>query len=125
MSTLSTIMDIAPGGRLGPHGSRDASRETDTVAVLYENREWMDSLFAALDRRGVRYEGIDLADSAYRLGHHDDYPLVINRVSPSAHLRGHGSAIPLVRGWLEMLERSGKRVINGARSFRLETSKVA
>ena len=125
MSTLSTITDIAPGGRLGPHGSRDASPETDTVAVLYENREWMDSLFAALDRRGVRYEGIDLADSAYRLGHHDDYPLVINRVSPSAHLRGHGSAIPLVRGWLEMLERSGKRVINGARSFRLETSKVA
>ena len=75
MSTLSTITDIAPGGRLGPHGSRDASPETDTVAVLYENREWMDSLFAAMDARGVRYEGIDLADSAYRLGRHDDYPM--------------------------------------------------
>ncbi len=125
MSTLNTITDINPRGRLGRPGPVEASRETDTVAVLYENREWMDSLFAAMDARGVRYEGIDLADSAYRLGHHEDYPLVINRVSPSAHIRGHGSAVPLVRGWLEMLERSGKRVINGAKSFRLETSKVA
>jgi len=125
MSTLSTITDIAPGGRLGQNGSTDSSLTTETVAVLYENSEWMDSLFAAMDRRGVRYEGINLADSAFRLGRSDDYPLVINRVSPSAHIRGHGSAIPLVRGWLEMLERSGKRVINGARSFRFETSKVA
>ena len=143
MSTLKTItdpfipangsdpLDAPPsmGRALWPARAgrrrRPQPRGTDTVAVLYENREWMEPLFAAMDRRGVRYEGIDLADSAYLLGEHDDSPLVINRVSPSAHLRGHGSAIPLVRGWLEMLERAGKRVINGATSFRLETSKVA
>ncbi len=132
MSTLNTIAEpfTASNGHAlwtgpGEHRRRPQPRATDTVAILYENLEWMEPLFAAMDRRGVRYEGIDLADSAYLLGEHDDHSLVINRVSPSAHLRGHGSAIGLVRGWLEMLERSGKRVINGATSFRLETSKVA
>ncbi len=125
MSTLNTITQIAPGGRLDRQRTSPASRGTDAVAVLYEHGEWMQPLFDAMDRRGLRYEGIDLADGAFRMGDHGDYPLVVNRVSPSAHIRGNGAAIPLVRGWLAMLERAGKRVINGADSFRLETSKVA
>ncbi len=96
-----------------------------TIAVLYENGEWMEDLFAALDARGLRHERIDLADAAFSLDAGGDYSLVINRVSPSAGLRGHGSALGLTRGWLEMLARSGTRVINGATSFRIETSKVA
>jgi glutathione synthase/RimK-type ligase-like ATP-grasp enzyme len=98
---------------------------TKTLAVLYENHEWMAGLFDQLDQRGLDYDAIDLTDGAFLLDAPGDYSLVINRVSPSAYLRGHGSAIRLASSWLETLERSGRRVINGARSFQLETSKVA
>ncbi|MCH8153393.1 MAG: hypothetical protein IH830_13595 [Planctomycetes bacterium] len=97
----------------------------ERIAVLYENRQWMEGLFRELDFRGLPYHEINLDDAAFSLDTPDDYPLVINRVSPSSYLRGHGSAIRLATGWLEMLERSGKRVINGAASFKVETSKMA
>ena len=103
----------------------DTASPRESVAVLYENGEWMEGLFAALRRRGVAYHPIDLADAAFEVGAPGDHTLIINRVSPSAHLRGNGASIGLARGWLEMLERSGRRVINGAASFRLETSKIA
>ena len=97
----------------------------ERIAILYENRQWMEGLFRELDSRGLPYHAINLDDAALFLDAPDDYPLVINRVSPSSYLRGHGSAIRLATGWLEMLERSGTRVINGAASFKVETSKVA
>ena len=130
MSRLTTSLDSIfdaehpwPNTRLD--GPRWGGRKEASVAVLYENGEWMEELFEALGRRGLLYEGIDLADGAIRLENPPDHPLVINRVSPSAYLRGHGAAIPLAAGWLETLERTGTRVVNGARPFRLETSKVA
>ncbi|MCP3903688.1 MAG: hypothetical protein GY715_08650 [Planctomycetes bacterium] len=95
------------------------------IAVLYENADWMDGLFAALDERGIAFDAIDLADGAYMIDDPGDYPLVINRVSPSADARGNGSAIDLAHGWLRTLERRGARVLNGADAFRVETSKVA
>ena len=97
----------------------------ERIAILYENRQWMEGLFRELDFRGLPYHEINLDDAAFSLDTPDDYPLVINRVSPSSYLRGHGSAIRLATGWLETLERSGKRVINGAASFKVETSKMA
>ena len=97
----------------------------ERIAILYENREWMEELFGELDSRGLPYHAINIDDAAFGLDDSNDYPLVINRVSPSSYLRGHGSAIRMATGWLETLQRSGKRVINGARSFELETSKVA
>ncbi len=102
-----------------------AGGSEERIAILYENRQWMEGLFRELDSRGLPYHAINLDDAALFLDAPDDYPLVINRVSPSSYLRGHGSAIRLATGWLEMLERSGKRVINGAASFKVETSKVA
>ena len=104
---------------------QEAGGGEERIAILYENRQWMEGLFGELDLRGLPYHAINLDDAALFLDAPDDYPLVINRVSPSSYLRGHGSAIRLATGWLEMLERSGKRVINGAASFKVETSKVA
>ena len=97
---------------------------TPPIAVLYENSEWMEELFDALDRRGLVYEPINLADGALLPDDPGDYALVINRVSPSAAIRGNGSAIAQTRRWLNTLERRGTRVINGADAFRVETSKV-
>ncbi len=102
-----------------------AGGSEERIAILYENRPWMEGLFRELDSRGLPYHAINLDDAALFLDAPNDYPLVINRVSPSSYLRGHDSAIRLATGWLEMLDRSGTRVINGAASFKVETSKVA
>ena len=44
-----------------------ATPAAGTIAVLYENGEWMEDLFAALDARELRHERINLADAAFSL----------------------------------------------------------
>ena len=51
--------------------------------------------------------------------------VVLNRMSPSAYLRGHGRAIGYTRELLPYLEERGAQVINGSGAFAIETSKVA
>src|SRR5712692_3603073 len=62
--------------------------------VLYEHPEWFGPLFAELDRRSIGYDRIlatslnfNPADGAA------SYALVLNRMSPSAYVRGHGHAL--------------------------------
>ncbi len=95
------------------------------LVVLYENDAWMDALLNTLDTRGVAYEAIDLTRDAWSPNDLAPGQVVFNRVSPSAESRGHGAAIDRVRSSLDALERRGVRVINGASSFALETSKLA
>ena len=95
------------------------------IGILYEHPEWFRLLFAELERRQIAYEPI-LAhehrfDPAERTA---PYCLVVNRVSASSYLRGHGAAIFHARGYLEHLERIGVRVVNGTSAFGLDTSKV-
>jgi hypothetical protein len=52
------------------------------------------------------------------------YGLVINRMSPSAYLRGHTQAIFAVQPYLAHLERLGVPVINGSAGYGLELSKA-
>jgi hypothetical protein len=35
------------------------------LAILYEHPKWFEPLFAALDRRGVRFEAIRLSDHSF------------------------------------------------------------
>jgi hypothetical protein len=95
------------------------------LGIVYEHPEWFAPLFAALDARGVAYEPVDV--SAHRFDPAGILPwtLVLNRMSPSAHLRGHGQAIVYAREFLRYLEASGVETVNGAAAFALETSKVS
>jgi glutathione synthase/RimK-type ligase-like ATP-grasp enzyme len=95
-------------------------------AVLYEHPEWFGPLFAELDRRGIGYDRIlatslnfNPADGAA------SYALVLNRMSPSAYVRGHGHAIFASLAYLRHLEIMGVPVVNGADAFSLELSKTA
>lgn len=54
-----------------------------------------------------------------------EYSLVVNRMSPSAWMRGHRDAIFHTLRYLEHLEDLGAPVLNGARAFRFELSKAA
>lgn len=95
------------------------------LGILYENDAWLGDLFDELARRSIAYTAIRMDDAALMLEQPPAYPVVFNRVSPSSYLRGHGPAIPYARSMLELLSAEGRRVINGAVSFSLETSKFA
>jgi len=97
----------------------------DALAILFEHPRWFQPLFEEFDRRGTPYLALRADD------HHFDpgsgavpFRVLFNRMSPSAHIRGHGDAIFYVHHYLAHLERRGVRVINGSDAYRLETSKA-
>ncbi len=97
-----------------------------SIGVLYEHPEWFRPLFAEFDRRAIRYDRIlatdlnfDPSDLATR------YALVLNRLSPSAYLRGHGHTLFAGLAFLRYLAIMGVPIVNGADAFGLELSKTA
>jgi glutathione synthase/RimK-type ligase-like ATP-grasp enzyme len=95
------------------------------LAVLYEHPEWQKPLFAALERRGVPFEAIDLTAAAFSNAARPAARLYFNQASPSAYVRGHTRAVPLALAYMRSLEMLGARVLNGASVFMLELSKSA
>ena len=96
------------------------------LGIVYEHPEWFAPLFAEVERREIPYDRIDVGAHAFD----PDIPevpwtIVLNRMSPSAYLRGHAQAIMYTREFLRYLEVAGVDVVNGADAFALETSKVA
>jgi hypothetical protein len=101
------------------------SRGMLDLVVLHEHPEWQKPLFAALARRGIAYEALDLTRGAFS---NVDTPLArlyFNQASPSAYVRGNARAVPFALAYMRTLERFGARVLNGADVFALELSKSA
>jgi D-alanine-D-alanine ligase-like ATP-grasp enzyme len=95
------------------------------IAILYEHPEWFKPLFAELERRDIPYVPLNLAQHSFDPGAVGaPYSLVINRMSPSAWTRGHGSTIFHTLHYLGYVEELGIPVINGTQAFRLELSKA-
>ncbi len=94
------------------------------IAIYYEHPEWFRPLFVELERRDLPYTLLDAARHTYDPAAHPGFSLFVNRMSPSAHNRGHGNAIFHTLSYLAHLERLGVRVVNGARAYQLETSKA-
>jgi len=96
------------------------------LAIYYEHPDWFRPLFAELDRRGTPYVKLHAASHRYDPGETScPYAVVLNRMSPSAYLRGHGRAIFYTLQYLGHLRRLGVRVINGEEAWRTEISKAA
>jgi hypothetical protein len=95
------------------------------VIVLHEHPEWQKPLFAALERRGIRFAPFDLTRAAFSNTDAPPARLYFNQASPSAYVRGNTRAVPLALAYMRWLERLGKRVLNGADVFALELSKSA
>jgi hypothetical protein len=103
------------------------SRARRPIAIYYEHPHWFLPLFAELERRGTPFSRINAAQHHFdpaQLNGDSGYSLVFNRMSPSAYRRGHGQAIFYTQYYLAHLEQNGKRVVNGTRAFRYETSKA-
>lgn len=102
------------------------STVTKPLGIFHEHPDWFRPLFAELDRRGIAYDRIDAAAHAYDPGERQaPWSLVVNRASPSAHLRGHGQATFHTLHWLRHLERLGVPVVNGSEAYALEISKTS
>jgi glutathione synthase/RimK-type ligase-like ATP-grasp enzyme len=96
------------------------------IAILYEHPEWFKPLFAELERRDVPYIPLQAVDHVYDPDERQvPYSLVVNRMSPSAWMRGNRDAIFHTLRYLEHLEDIGASVVNGAEAFRFELSKAA
>src|SRR5580658_10386318 len=93
------------------------------LVVLFEHPEWQKPLWAALDRRGIRYAAFDLKRAAFDPDRVPDAPLYFNQASPSAYVRGNTRAVPLALSLMRSLELGGGRVLNGSQAFSLELSK--
>jgi glutathione synthase/RimK-type ligase-like ATP-grasp enzyme len=95
------------------------------LVVLFEHPEWQKPLFAALERRGIRFGGYDLKQGAFDPADLPGARLYFNQASPSAYVRGNTRAVPLALALMRSLELAGARVLNGSRAFSLELSKSA
>lgn len=94
------------------------------LAVYYEHPEWFKPLFSELDRREIPYVKLHAGSHRYDPAEEPHYSLVVNRMSPSAYLRGNGNAIFYTLSWLAYLKRNGVRVVNGYHAYVTETSKA-
>src|SRR5208282_523998 len=95
------------------------------LVVLFEHPEWQKPLWAALERRGVRYAALDLKQAAFDPDAVPEAALCFNQASPSAYVRGNTRAVPLALALMRSLELGGARILNGSRAFALELSKSA
>lgn len=98
-----------------------------SIGIYYEHPHWFKPLFAELERRGTPFVRINAAQHHFdpaQLNGEGNYSLIFNRMSPSAYRRGHGQGIFYTQYYLAHLEQRGKRVVNGQKAFRFETSKA-
>jgi hypothetical protein len=101
------------------------ARDDTRIALLYEHPEWFKPLFAELDSRGIRYDHWAAHDHLFDPHVRAlPYRLVVNRMSPSAYLRGHGNGIFYTLQLLSYLRDLGVQVVNGYDAFRVEVSKT-
>ena len=101
------------------------------IEILYEHPAWFARLFAALDDRQVPWRSTHAAALRFEPDwKHDPQAraaapaLLVNRMSPSADRRGLGHGILATLQYLESMEAGGVRVINGAKAYGYEISKV-
>lgn len=101
------------------------SNEQLPIGIFHEHQDWFRPLFAELERRDIPFARIDARQHFYDpQASGQDYALVVNRMSPSAYLRGAGQGIFHTHNFLAHLERRGIPVVNGRLAYTVETSKA-
>src|SRR3954453_8556784 len=93
------------------------------LVVLHEHPEWQKPLFAALERRAIGFEALNVTRAAFANTDAPRARLYFNQASPSAYLRGNTRAVPRALACMRTVERLGARVLNGSSVFALELSK--
>lgn len=95
------------------------------LAILYEHPNWFEPLFAALDRRGLRFEAVRLSDHSFDPASSEiPAPVVLSRVAMSSFLREAEHGIFYAGALLAHWEANGARVLNGAGTIAVDSSKA-
>jgi hypothetical protein len=94
------------------------------IGILYEHPEWFHLLFNELDRRGIPWQPVHAESLLFDPEEPAPHRLLVNRMSPSSHRRGHGNGIFTVRDYLAHLEETGVAVVNGSAAYAVEISKA-
>jgi glutathione synthase/RimK-type ligase-like ATP-grasp enzyme len=95
------------------------------LAILYEHPSWFQPLFAALERRGIAHEPIQLAGHRFDPGSFNPpAPLILSRVAQSGFLREPEHPIFYAASLLDHWARAGARVLNGADVLAIDSSKA-
>jgi glutathione synthase/RimK-type ligase-like ATP-grasp enzyme len=101
------------------------ARQDRRLAIFYEHPDWFTPLFAEFDRRGIPYDRLQAHNSHFDpADRHPRYALVVNRMSPSAYLRGHTQAMFYTLHYLAFLKEIGANVLNGYDAYVYEFSKA-
>src|SRR3989454_8954444 len=95
------------------------------IGILDEHPEWSKRLMAALDARGLPFEKIDHSNHAFDpRDRAPRYSVIVNRTSPSSHVRGHRGVLFYAEALLAHYESLGVPVINPVAAYRFEKSKA-
>jgi glutathione synthase/RimK-type ligase-like ATP-grasp enzyme len=95
------------------------------LAILYEHPTWFEPLFAALDRRGLRFDAIRLSDHGFDPASAEvPAPVLLSRVAMSSFLREAEHGIFYAEALLAHWEANGARVLNGAGTIAVDSSKA-
>src|SRR6476660_5162910 len=95
------------------------------LAVLYEHPQWFQPLFAALERRGVDYLPIELANHHFDPASRDvPAPVILSRVAQSSFLREPEHPIFYTAALLRHWQYCGATVLNGAATLAIDSSKA-
>jgi biotin carboxylase len=95
------------------------------LAVFYEHPRWFETLFAALDRRGVSWTPIAIQDHVFDPGEdRAPAPVVLNRLAMSSFVRQEEHALFYSLAVLDHWQGLGARVINGPGVLAYDTSKA-
>ena len=95
------------------------------LAILYEHPAWFQPLFEALDRRGMTYEAIQLSGHRFDPASREaPAPLILSRLAQSSFLREPEHPIFYAEALLDHWERCGARVLNGAETLAIDSSKA-
>ena len=103
----------------------EAAAEMSCVYILHESVDWYGPLDRALTKAGVPHGEILLSSGALDLTQPPPEGVFFNRLSGTAHTRGHVLAVEYARAVLHWLEAHGRHVVNSREALELAMSKTA
>lgn len=95
------------------------------IHVIHENPDWLPPFAAAFERRGEAFADWDLSSGAIDLASPPPEGLFYNRMSASAHSRGHRYAPEFANAVIAWLSAHGRPLVNGPGAIALEVNKAA
>lgn len=96
-----------------------------SIGILYESYEWSNCrLGEIITQNGIAAEMIFAEDLQLKPGGDLPHAMYINRVFPSADMRGHTTAIEKTARILEAADKQNIPIINSYKAFRYDCSKL-